>query len=645
MRRYCISVLLAAVFVFACFVPSSSGAEPRGDITLDGDRVIFDQASGMAEAEGTVRLRQDNVRIFSHRMEYDTVNQFAVATSRPGEVVTLLYGGNRFTGKTLEYDMEAGEGMLTDATGDLPAGTRGGTVYIRGKNLEVVPLNSALEKKWITKRHTRRVKEEDQQVARWTDASMTTCPLPKTHYRLMTKRLVVIPGVRVIAKNPRVYIAEKFLFSYPFDYVVPLHGEKDYLLGIFIPSVVYDSDKGVGYALTGPYAWDTGEVNMAFRYWSNIDFEARAGLRQRFGRNFSVFANMDYSWEELEEDESGKSIGEKKHRPSWGFDYSRQGWNAKVLWSQRENLDIEKRNQEIDGVQQTKNYRNMLHREPEITISSPWFSAGGMKDFSWRVTGLWGEYETSRTRPGEARSGSRSVWDVQAQYIVRTGDIRPFWRGQYRKFSYSGFDNPTGRLQDYQETTSMWLGFRTRLGMFDFASAWHIQNVTGRSPLGWDRAGDSEVFYTELGFPVGRDLYLSAMSTYNIKTHNVSEVAYRLILDHDCSRWEFIFRDDHLASNDDWMTLRFMVKAFPETPLAFGDKKLSNPFPNQGEFKGKKPEGVPSRRPIMEDDWGDDGLTYKSDPTQLKETGENPVPSTGADSEEASGEDGNLLNP
>ncbi len=100
----------------------------------------------MAEAEGTVRLRQDNVRIFSHRMEYDTVNQHAVATSRPGEVVTLLYGGNRFTGKTLEYDMDAGEGVLTDATGDLPAGTRGGTVYIRGKNLEVVPLDSALEK-------------------------------------------------------------------------------------------------------------------------------------------------------------------------------------------------------------------------------------------------------------------------------------------------------------------------------------------------------------------------------------------------------------------------------------------------------------------------------------------------------------------
>lgn len=644
MRRSIFPVFIAAVFLSAWFCPASSGAEQKGDITLDAERVIFDQASGMAEAEGTVRLRQDNVRIFSHRMEYDTVNQFAVATSRPGEVVTLLYGGNRFTGKTLEYDMEAGEGMLTDATGDLPAGTRGGTVYIKGKNLEVVPVNSALEKKWITKRHTRRVKDEDQQVARWTDASMTTCPLPKTHYRLMTKRLVVIPGVRVIAKNPRVYIAEKFLFSYPFDYVVPLHGEKDYLLGIFMPSTVYDSDKGIGYALTGPFAWDTGEVNMAFRYWSNIDLEARAGLRQRFGRNFSVFANMDYSWEELEEDESGKSIGEKKHRPSWGFEYSRQGWNARVLWSQRENLDIEKRNQEIDGVQQTKNYRNMLHREPEVSISSPWFSVGGLKDFSWRVTGLWGEYETSRTRPGEARSGSRTVWDVQAQYIGKTGSVRPFWFGQYRQFSYSGFDNPTGRLQDHQETASMWLGFRTRLGMFDFANAWFIQSVTGQSPLGWDRAGDSEVFYTELGFPVGRDLYFSALSTYDIRARDVSEIGYRLILDHDCSRWEFIYRDDRIGEND-WMSLRFMVKAFPETPLAFGEKQLANPFPYQGDFRGSKSEGVPSRSPEKKKDWGDDGLTYRSDPTQLKETGENPVPSTGADSEEASGEDGNLLNP
>ncbi|MGI6783879.1 MAG: hypothetical protein ACOX5A_06590 [Aminivibrio sp.] len=631
MRRCFFILFLFLSAASAVSFPAVLRAEPRGDIILDADKVIYDQVTGQAEAEGKSRLQQDNIRIFSHRMDYDTVGQFATATSLPGETVTLLYGNNRFTGKTLEYDLQAMEGVLTDATGDLPAGTQGGTVYIRGKNLDVVPLDSALEKKWIKKRHTRRVKDEEAQVAKWTDASMTTCPMPKAHYRLTTKRLVVVPGVRVIAKNPRVYIAEKFLFSYPFDYVIPLHGQKDYVLGIFVPSIVHDSDKGIGYALQGPYAWDTGEVNMAFRYWSDIDLEARAGLRQRFGSNFSVFANMDYSWEKLDEDDKGDAIGEKRHRPSWGFDFSHSGWSAKVQWSQRENLDLEKRDQVIDGVQQTQNYRNVLHREPEVTVSSPWFTLGGFKDFSWRVTGVWGEYETSRARRGEASSGSRSVWDLQAQYIVKTGDIRPFWRGQYRQFSYSGYDDPGGRMKDHQEISSMWLGFRTRFGVFDFASAWHTQSATGRSPLGWDRAGDSEVFYTELGLPVGRDLYLSALSTYNIKTHDVSEVVYRLILDHDCSRWELIFRDDHLKKNDDWFSLRFMVKAFPETPLIFGDKKPTNPFPNQGEFRGRGPAGVPSRRPVMEDDWGDDGLTYKSDPTEVKETGETPVPAAGGD--------------
>lgn len=643
MRRgfFMFFLVLAATAAFPAYSQDAS----RGDIILDAERVIFDQATGRAESEGRSILTQDNVRIFSHRMEYDTVDQFATATSLPGETVTLLYGNNRFTGKTLEYDLDAREGVLTDATGDLPAGTQGGTVFIRGKNLEVVPLNSALEKKWMKKMHARRAKDEDVQVARWSDASMTTCPMPKTHYRLTTKRLVVIPGVRVIAKNPRVYIAEKFLFSYPFDYVIPLHGEKDYVLGIFIPSLAYDSDKGLGYALEGPYAWDTGEVNIGLRYWSDIDLEARAGARQRLGRNLSAFARMEYTWEKLDEDEKGDAVGEKTHRPSWGFDYSLSGWNARVLWSQRENLDLEKRDQVIDGAQQTQNYRNVLHREPEVTLSSPWFTLGGVKDFSWRVTGVWGDYETSRVRRGEAPSGSRSVWDVQAQYIVKTGDVRPFWRGQYRKFSYSGYDDPSGRLQDHQEISSMWLGFRTRLGVFDFANAWHTQSATGRSPLGWDRAGDSELFYTELGLPVGRDLYLSALSTYNIKTHNISEVVYRLILDHDCSRWELIYRDDRLKANDDWVSLRFMVKAFPETPLIFGDKRPTNPFPNQGEFRERGPKGVMSRRPVMEDDWGDDGLTYRSDPTELRDGEIIPAVSEDGDGEEGSGEDGNILNP
>lgn len=622
MKRSVFFTLFILMYFFFS-LSSVSFANQGSDMVLDADKVSYDQASGMAEAEGSSRLRHENIRIFSHRMELDTVNQVAYASSKAGEFVTILYGDNRFTGKELQYDMTTKEGVLTDATGDLPAGMHGGTVYIRGKNLEVAPLDSALEKKWLKKKQTRRVKEADQEVSRWTKASLTTCPQSKPHYRLETKHLVVIPGVRVIAKNPRVYIAERFLFSYPFDYVIPLHGEKDTLLGIFVPSVVYDSDKGVGYALTGPLAWETGELNMAFRYWSEIELEARVGVNQRVGKNFSLFANTEYSYEEFD-DESG---GEKIHRPSWGVRSFFKGWESTLQWSQREKLSIYK--------DFGKPYENVLHREPEFTVRSPWWTVKGLPDFSWRVGAVWGEYEEARERKGFVSSSSRLVGELQAQYIVKTGDIRPFWRGQYRKFTYSDAND---RGDDSQEILNTWVGFRTRLGEVDFANAWFVQNVSGQSPMSWDDVNDREVFYSEMGVSIGTNLYFSAMSSYDVKKSRLGEMAYRLLLDQDCSQWELIFKDDHVNDDEDWTSLRFIVKAFPKTPLVFGDKKLSNPFPNQGKFKGKKEKekGIPVDRPIYDEDWDDDGLTYKSDPTEVKETGENPASSkTG----ESSGED------
>jgi len=76
MKRIMSSVpALLIILVFLGALPSNGAEQGRGDIILDADKVIYDQESGMAEAEGDSRLRQDDVRIFSHRMEYDTINQ------------------------------------------------------------------------------------------------------------------------------------------------------------------------------------------------------------------------------------------------------------------------------------------------------------------------------------------------------------------------------------------------------------------------------------------------------------------------------------------------------------------------------------------------------------------------------------------
>lgn len=593
------SALFGAYLMVAVLLSASPlHAAGQGQVTLDADRVVYDQESGVAEAQGAVHLRNEEIQIFADWMEYHTEDQKAYGSADTGRRVVIHYGVNKFTGDAIEYDLVSREGVLTNASGDIPAGMAGGVVHLRGRNLEVAPFDMALEKQWMKKRRGKGATGEEQFVAKWEDVGLTTCAEENPHYQLTTKRLLVIPGVRVIARTPRVYIGGKFLFTYPFDYVVPLR-EKEKLLGIFTPSVVYDFDKGVGYALSGPYAWDTGAVHMAFRYWSKVDFETRIGVTQRLGQSVSAFAWWDYSYD--------KDLKEKESRTAWGLNTGWRGWTASLVWSRNESLEIVKNFGDT--------YRNVLHRMPEFSVSSPWYRVGGVPDFSWRVRGYWGDYETRRPVRGAINSSSRMVGDLQAQYVVTRGDIRPFWKGWYRYFSYS---EANARGDDRQEIFSSWLGVRTHIGDVDLAACWFVQDVTGRSPMSWDRASDREVFYGEMGLPLGKNLYVSALAAYDLKRSRMGEMGYRLALDYDCTRWELVYRDD-MVGNDDWVSLRFVVKAFPETPYVFGDKKLSNPFPSQGTFK-KGASAEPSIRPEEREGWGDDGLTGRSDPTLWDDT-------------------------
>lgn len=593
MRRtaWC-GLMIAALFLMQVLLPPAAGAAEGSKIILDADRVLYHQETGVAEAEGSVHLRNEETQIYAPRMEYRTDEQMAFASAKEGGTVTIFYGPNKFTGDTLQYDLASREGVLTNATGDIPAGMRGGIVFLRGKDLSVAPFNTALERKWMARKYARKVTDTEGLVAKWDDVALTTCIEDHPHYHLTTKRLVVIPGVRVIARTPRVYLGGRFIFSYPFDYVVSLR-EKERLFGVFIPSVVYDKDKGIGYSLAGPYAWDRGQVNMAFRYWSKVDFEARVGVSQRVGSNTSAFAWWDYSYD--------KDLKEKESRAAWGVNAWLNRWTASLVWSWREKLEIAK--------DFGTTYRNVLNRMPELTLSSPWFTYESVPGFSWRVQAYWGDYETRRRRKGFVNSSQRFVGDIQAQYIVRKGDIRPFWRGQYRYFTYS---ESNARGNDQQEIFSSWLGLRTHIGDIDLAVAWFIQDVTGRSPMSWDYAGDREILYGELGFPLGRNFYVSALAAYDLKRSRMGEIGYRMVLDYDCTRWELIYRDD-MVGDKDWVSLRFVVKAFPETPYVFGDEALSNPFPSQGTFK--KVAEKPSHRPQEAEEWGDDGLTGKKDST------------------------------
>ena len=79
-----IRTLILLLFLFFV-LPRGAFAESK-DIVLDADKVVFDSVTGMAEAEGDSRMRHENMRIFSHRLELDTERKSHTLHRNPGSM-------------------------------------------------------------------------------------------------------------------------------------------------------------------------------------------------------------------------------------------------------------------------------------------------------------------------------------------------------------------------------------------------------------------------------------------------------------------------------------------------------------------------------------------------------------------------------
>jgi LPS-assembly protein len=107
----------------------------------------------------------------------------------------------------------------------------------------------------------------------------------------------------MIIRRPRVYIGEKCIFTYPFDYVARLGPREQSLL----PYFAYDSNKGMGGGLKGYVDLGTvGELNVNAIYWSDDMWEARLHFRREvLFEGLSVFLESN----RLYDSDSGRSCG------------------------------------------------------------------------------------------------------------------------------------------------------------------------------------------------------------------------------------------------------------------------------------------------------------------------------------------------
>ena len=106
-RKYgigCVVLCLLLLLEVAFPLPGETQGESEDAVFLDADKVVFEEETGLAVAEGNVRVRRDVLRVFAHRVEMDSTEQVMSATSEPGKKVTLIQG-DRVHGDSLRYNL------------------------------------------------------------------------------------------------------------------------------------------------------------------------------------------------------------------------------------------------------------------------------------------------------------------------------------------------------------------------------------------------------------------------------------------------------------------------------------------------------------------------------------------------------------
>jgi LPS-assembly protein len=536
------------------FLPSCAfGEEPR-NVTLDAERVSYDDASGKASAQGNAVLTYGGTTIRAERIDYDAVSQRVKASPLPGETVVLQGMGNTVTGEGLEYDLDSGEGVLTGARSNLPAGE--GTLYVTGE-IQVLPYDLAAERGLVGG------KAQGSFVVEGKDVSITTCALDHPHYRIEAKSIVFVPGRRVVAKKPRLYLGDTFIFTYPLDYIVQI--DRKAMRHSLMPHIQNSEEKGTGAGFSGAFGWDTGSLGLGMTYWSETGLEWMAEIEQGLGGGFSVEAGVQHSWD--------KAWREKKYRPRASLLYEHKGWQADLRWSRDEYIEDRK-----DSLHE---YRGRLDRKPEFSVLTPWMKEPVLGLSQLRLNAIGGSYrETTPDFANDTITRYGAVLQSYAEVPLGKG-AEFFLNSRYGAWFYDK-DNSD------QEIAEGLVGLRYLLGALEMASGYEHRRVWGESPMLWDAFRDAERLHQKIRFPLGQEIFFALRGSYDLNESMVDEVHYALQWISDCMKWELLYHDERTSDAEDKISLSVSILAFPNTPASFGEYKDADPFDRPRDLPGRR---------------------------------------------------------
>ena len=537
--------------------PKAESAPRPQFVTLDAERVSYDDETAKARAEGKAVMTYGSTVVRANSIDYDAVTQDVIALPLPGGVVEMRAEGRTLTSDRLEYNLETREAIAGNSKSNFPAGL--GRLYVRGGELQVLPYDTALSRGLIRPSAKAGTGEDPppESIGIVQDAIITTCALDHPHYRLEAKRMTIYPGRRVVARTPRLYLGDAYIFTYPLDYVVLI--DREALQRPITPYIQYGEKRGLIVGLSGVYGWDTGFLDLGVAYVSTAGIEWTASVYQSITNNLAVTAGVEYTWDE--------AWDETRYRPRASLLYNFSGWRASMTWTWGEYIAVRQSTHRI--------HKGYLERRPEFALFSPWFKDPAFPRSWYRLRTLWGNYqEQTPTFSNDAISRFGAILYHYTEIPI-TKNATLFTNSRYESWFYDrdGFD---------QQLVNSFLGLRWQLGSVQFGTGYERRYAWGTSPMLWDALADLERFHQQVQIPLGKELSLTVRGSYDVPTELLYEVDYTLQWLTDCLRWEIVYHNDRTRLEENKIALRMSLRAFPNTPLAFGEYRSGNPFARPG---------------------------------------------------------------
>ncbi|MEG1501795.1 MAG: hypothetical protein RR370_00185 [Synergistaceae bacterium] len=547
--------LLLSSFLAVCILCispciSCANGNPESNVInqvkIDADVINYSENTGLAEALGNVIVKNRNIKLTAPKVNYDAKNSELEAFSEGDKQVYFTSFSNdegvqRLHGDYLKFNLDTKRGFLKNASGGTDL------LFLKGNDVNFMSYDEAYEKRIVSKRlDNKNENKNDDLIAEWLSVSSTTCDFDKPHYRLFSKRVIIIPNKKIILKKPDIYIGNRKIIKYPFDYIISMKKKEQSLMPVY----KYESNKGFGLGIKGVLDFNSfGELGLAATGWTGGLWEAQIRYQKELFDGLYIYGESDRSYNRDER--------ETLWRPKWGLNYyTRSGWNAKVEYAQRELIETTMR----PG--QTRRYN--VWKDPEFTLLSPTFGPDFAR-ISMKM--MYGRYQDNVdvVKPWVKRLGITTT--LSGEIPVNWKNFTPYYGGSYSYYNYDS--EPVD-----QKVTDAWVGIRWNIGVFGFNSMYFRRWVDGTSKLSWDNYSAQKNFYQtiSLPLPIGKSWEkwnLSVTGTYDFMTSKIAEMIYSITYSRHCTTWQLWARDK-IAGNEMDFRLTFYLNAFPEQKLSIG---------------------------------------------------------------------------